>query len=124
MFRAALDAPRESWIGASGRTAMIGTMLIPGWIDGDLARHGSRGEMTSMQAQKNRPDHRSDPVDTDIGAQGRFDARSTAPAAAADPRWLKLGIAAALGVVAGTMLFATEAQGRTEGRGARRSGGR
>ena len=35
----------------------------------------------------------------------------------AEPRWLKLGIAAALGVVAGTMLFATEAQGR---RGERR----
>ena len=30
----------------------------------------------------------------------------------ADPRWFKLGIAAALGVAAGTMLFATEAQGR------------
>ncbi|MBE7245368.1 MAG: short-chain dehydrogenase, partial [Actinomycetospora chiangmaiensis] len=42
--------------------------------------------------------------------------------AAADPRWLKLGLAAALGVVAGTMLFATEAHGRTEGRGERRLG--
>ncbi|GJE11460.1 MULTISPECIES: hypothetical protein [Methylobacterium] len=34
-----------------------------------------------------------------------------APAGAAGPRWLRLGLAAALGLVAGSMLFATEAQG-------------
>ncbi|MBE7201144.1 MAG: short-chain dehydrogenase, partial [Parafilimonas terrae] len=86
------------------------------WIDGYLARHGYRGEMTSVQAQKNRPDNLYDPVDTDPGAHGRFDARATGQVVAADPRWLKLGLAAALGVVAGTMLFATEAQGRIEER--------
>ncbi|WP_370693865.1 SDR family oxidoreductase [Methylobacterium sp. NEAU K] len=116
VFRAAQDAPRELWIGASAWKAIIGTMLIPGWIDGYLARHGYRGEMTSMQAQKNRPDNLYAPVDTDPGAHGRFDARSTSHVIAADPRWLKFGIAAALGVVAGTMLFATEAQGRHQGR--------
>ena len=35
---------------------------------------------------------------------------------AADPKWLKLGLAAALGLVAGATLFATEAQGRDEAR--------
>ncbi|MGU3326186.1 hypothetical protein ACLBXJ_14055 [Methylobacterium mesophilicum] len=35
---------------------------------------------------------------------------------AADRRWLKLGIATLLGVAAGTMLFATEAQGRQAAR--------
>jgi len=114
--RAAQDAPRELWIGASAWKAILGTMLIPGWIDGYLARHGYRGEMTSVQAQKNRPDNLYEPVDTDPGAHGRFDARATAHVAAADPRWLKLGIAALLGVAAGSMLFATEAQGRRIGR--------
>ncbi|MGU3666327.1 SDR family oxidoreductase [Methylobacterium sp. A49B] len=116
VFRAAHDAPRELWIGASAWKAIVGNMLIPGWIDGYLARHGYRGEMTSMQAQKNRPDNLYDPVDTDPGAHGRFDGRATGHVAAADPRWLKLGLAAALGVVAGTMLFATEAHGQTDGR--------
>ena len=116
VFRAAQDAPRELWIGASAWKAILGTMLIPGWIDGYLARHGYRGEMTSVQAQKNRPDNLYEPVDTDPGAHGRFDARATAHVAAADPRWLKLGIAALLGVAAGSMLFATEAQGRRIGR--------
>lgn len=116
VFRAAHDAPRELWIGASAWKAIVGNMVIPGWIDGYLARHGYRGEMTSMRAQANRPDNLYDPVDTDPGAHGRFDSRSTNHVAAADPRWLKLGLAAALGLVAGTMLFATEAHGREEGR--------
>src|SRR6478735_8602928 len=120
VFRAAHDAPRELWIGASAWTAIIGNMLIPGWIDGYLARHGYRGEMTSVQAKRNRPDNLYDPVDTDPGAHGRFDARATGQVTAADPRWLKLGLAAALGLVAGTMLFATEAHGREAGRQARR----
>ncbi len=116
VFRAAHDAPRELWIGASAWKAIVGNMVIPGWIDGYLARHGYRGEMTSMRAQANRPDNLYDPVDTDPGAHGRFDSRSANHVAAADPRWLKLGLAAALGLVAGTMLFATEAHGREEGR--------
>ncbi|MDP4023518.1 SDR family oxidoreductase [Methylobacterium sp. NEAU 140] len=124
VYRAALDAPRELWIGAPAWKAILGTMLVPGWIDGYLARHGYRGEMTDVQAQKNRPDNLYEPVDTDPGAHGRFDRRARPSVAAADPRWLKFGIAAALGVVAGTMLFATEAQGRAEGRSEGRSEGR
>ncbi|MCJ2020363.1 hypothetical protein MKK84_23515 [Methylobacterium sp. E-065] len=41
-----------------------------------------------------------------------------------DPRWLKLGISTALGVVAGTMLFATEAHGRSDRRTERLPGRR
>lgn len=114
VYEAARDAPRELWIGSSAWKAIIGNMFIPGWIDGYLARHGYRGEMTSVQASKNRPDNLYDPVDTDPGAHGRFDRRSRSHVTAADPKWLKFGIAAALGVAAGTMLFATEAHGRDE----------
>lgn len=114
VYRAAHEAPRELWIGGSAWKAIIGTMLIPGWIDGYLARHGYRGEMTSVQANKNRPDNLYEPVDTDPGAHGRFDSRSRSQVTAADPKWLKVGIAAALGLAAGTMLFATEAHGRDE----------
>ncbi|WP_331313570.1 hypothetical protein [Methylobacterium mesophilicum] len=77
-----------------------------------------------MQAQMNRPDTLYPPRGTDPGAHGRFDARATGKVAAADPRWVKLGIAAALGLVAGTMLFATEAHGRVAARADRRPGRR
>jgi len=116
VYRAALDAPRELWIGGPAWKAILGNMLIPGLIDRYLARHGYNGEMTDMKAQANRPDNLYDPVDTDPGAHGRFDSRSSHHVAAADPRWLKFGIAAALGLAAGTMLFATEAHGRDEAR--------
>ncbi|WCS23222.1 hypothetical protein LOK46_18840 [Methylobacterium sp. NMS14P] len=77
-----------------------------------------------MQAPMNRPDTLYAPLVTDPGARGRFDARAAGDVAAADPRWLKLGIAAALGLVAGTMLFATEAHGRAGARTDRRPGRR
>ena len=100
VYRAAHETPRELWIGVPTWKAILGTMLIPGWIDGYLARHGYRGEMTSQAAMEGRPDNLYDPVDTDPGAHGRFDRRAVPTVPAADPRWLKLGIAAALGAVA------------------------
>jgi len=99
VYRAAHTAPRELWIGFPTYKAIIGNMIIPGWIDGYLARHGYRGEMTSQPARKNRPDNLYEPVDTDPGAHGRFDDRALFSVSAANPRWLKLGIAAALGTV-------------------------
>lgn len=120
IYRAAHDAPRELWIGAPAWKAILGNMVVPGWIDGYLARTSYEGEMTDVPAEANRPDNLYEPVDTDPGAHGRFDARAVGHVAAADPRWLKFGIAAALGIVAGTMLFATEAHGRREGSKVRR----
>ena len=116
IYAAAERAPRELWIGMSAWKAILGNMVIPGWIDGYLARHGYRGEMTSVRANRNRADNLYDPVDTDPGAHGRFDARAVSHVTAADPKWLKLGLAAALGLVAGATLFATDAQGRHDAR--------
>ncbi len=109
VYRAAHDMPRELWIGVPTWKAILGNMLVPGWIDGYLARHGYRGEMTSQAALKNRPDNLYDPVDTDPGAHGRFDRRAIPTVPAADPRWLKLAIAAALG----TLVVGTVAAART-----------
>jgi NAD(P)-dependent dehydrogenase (short-subunit alcohol dehydrogenase family) len=116
VYRAAQEAPRELWIGASAWKAIVGNMLVPGFIDGYLARRGYRGEMTSKAADRNRPDNLYDAVDTDPGAHGRFDARAHDRVVAANPRWLKLGLAGALGIMAGTMLFATRAEGEERGR--------
>jgi hypothetical protein len=69
-----------------------------------------------VKAATNRFDHLAAPVDRDPGAQGRFEGRPRAPGTTAAPRWLKLGLAAVLGVAAGTMLFPTEAQGRGRAR--------
>ena len=116
VYRAAHTSPRELWIGFPTWKAIIGNMIIPGWIDGYLARHGYQGEMTSQAALEGRPDNLYDPVDTDPGAHGRFDDRAVDTVAAADPKLLKIGLAGAFGLVAATALFASSAQGRAEGR--------
>ncbi|UMY15639.1 SDR family oxidoreductase [Methylobacterium organophilum] len=118
IIRAAFEAPRELWIGGASWKAILGNMIAPGLIDRYLATHGFRGEMTSEEAMKQRPDNLYEPVDTDPGAHGRFDDRSANRVAAADPRWLKLGLAAVLGLVGGATLFATRAEGRGLSRGA------
>ncbi|WP_342148180.1 SDR family oxidoreductase [Methylorubrum sp. SB2] len=100
VYRAAHTAPRELWIGFPTWKAIIGNMIAPGWIDRYLARHGYRGEMTSQAVRANRQDNLYEPVDTDPGAHGRFDDRALPSVSAADPRWLRLGLAAALGTVA------------------------
>ncbi|WP_267422597.1 SDR family oxidoreductase [Methylobacterium sp. GC_Met_2] len=107
VYRAAHTSPRELWIGFPTWKAIIGNMIVPGWIDGYLARHGYRGEMTNQAALEGRPDNLYGPVDTDPGAHGRFDDRALTTVPAADPRWLKLGIAAALGAaLLGTLSIA------------------
>ena len=110
IYRAARTSPRELWIGFPTWKAIIGNMLIPGWIDGYLARHGYRGEMTSQAALRGRPDNLYDAVDTDPGAHGRFDDRSVAAVSAADPKWLKLGLAGMFGLAAAAALLAAEAR--------------
>lgn len=120
VYRAALNAPRELWIGASCWQAILGNVIAPGLIDRYLAHHAETGEMTDRPAVPGRPDNLCAPVDTDPGAHGRFDARAHDRIVAADPRWLKLGIAGAIGLVAGATLFATRAEGRIAGRGVRR----
>ena len=116
VYRAAHEAPRELWIGAPAWKAILGNMIVPGWIDGYLARHVYRGEMTSQRANRDRPNNLYEPVDTDPGAHGRFDDRAIDHVMAADPKWLKLGIAAALGLAAATVLVAADKWGRDEAR--------
>ncbi|GEP09422.1 SDR family oxidoreductase [Methylobacterium gnaphalii] len=105
VYRAALDAPRELWIGTSAWTAILGNMLMPGLIDRYLGRNGYQGEMSNRAESGERPDNLFDPVDTDPGAHGRFDADASRYVVAADPAWLRVGAAAALGLAAGAALL-------------------
>jgi hypothetical protein len=65
--------------------------------------------MTSRTALRVQPDTRAASAEVDRPAPVR-------EPATAESRWLRLGLAGLLGVAAGTMLFPTRAQGRTETR--------
>jgi len=102
--RAALNPRREIWIGWSAIKAIIGQRLIPGFLDGYLAKHAWESQETNLLPPGHPRRHDQDNVDAplpgDRGAHGPFDARartfSTEPALRRSAGWLALAGAAAL----------------------------
>jgi NAD(P)-dependent dehydrogenase (short-subunit alcohol dehydrogenase family) len=105
IYRAALDAPRELWVGGPTVQAILGAMLAPGLLDRILARRAYEGQMTPEPALAGAPDNLLGPVPGGQGASGRFDARARQGVASVDPTALRAGLgaaalAAALGLAA------------------------
>lgn len=113
IYEAAEKSPRELWIGTPAWKAIFANMIAPGLLDWYLAEHAYRGEMTAKAANRDRPDNLIEPVDTDPGAHGRFDDRAAEHVTAADPRWLKLGIAAGIGGLALSIFLASRRTAET-----------
>jgi len=100
IVRAARNAPRELWIGASALKAIIGTLLLPQLADRILASEGYDGQQAQEPA-RDRPDNLFEPVPGDAGAHGRFDAQARRAVTGFNPAWLRVGAALTLlGVVA------------------------
>ena len=76
IVRAAIEAPRELWIGRSSLKAIIGALLMPSVADLVLASEGYSRQMTSASEPAGRPDNLFEPVSGDRGARGRFSNRS------------------------------------------------
>ena len=76
IFHAALRPRRELWVGWPAVKAIIGTRIVPGFIDRLLARRGYEGQHTDEPLPPGRRDNLYAPVPGDHGAHGRFDARS------------------------------------------------
>jgi NAD(P)-dependent dehydrogenase (short-subunit alcohol dehydrogenase family) len=96
IVRAALDAPRELWIGTSALKAILGSMLLPLLGDRILASEGYSGQMTTEIAPAGRRDNLFEPVPTDPGAHGRFDRSASSEVFGFNPVQLRAGIAFAL----------------------------
>ncbi|MGA0597521.1 SDR family oxidoreductase [Enterovirga sp. CN4-39] len=77
IVRAAIEAPRELWIGKPAIEAILGTMVAPSLMDRMMARRAWPGQMTEEPA-KPRPDNLFDAPPGDPGAAGRFGAHATA----------------------------------------------
>jgi NAD(P)-dependent dehydrogenase (short-subunit alcohol dehydrogenase family) len=106
VVRAALEAPRELWIGRSALKAIIGTMLAPGLGDRILSKEGYSGQLSNEPREVGRPDNMFEPPPGDPGAHGRFDSRASPTAHGFDPRWLRAAAVASLvGLVAGAFAF-------------------
>jgi hypothetical protein len=108
IVRAALEAPRELWIGRSALKAIFGGMLLPLLGDRILASEGYSGQMTAELASPDRKDNLFEPVPSDPGVHGRFDRSARRDVAGFNPVRLRAGIASALIIgIAGLVAIAS-----------------
>lgn len=97
VYWAATHRRREVWVGWPAVQAILGTRVIPGWLDRLLGRTGVDGQHTDEPLPPNRRDNLWAPVPGDHGAHGRFDGLAVGWSA---QLWLSLHRGATLGVLA------------------------
>lgn len=78
IVHAALHPRREWWVGWPAVQAIVGTRLVPGWLDRLLARRAYEGQFADEPLPPWRQDNLYHPVPGDHGARGRFDAQARA----------------------------------------------
>ncbi|HJW55629.1 MAG TPA: SDR family oxidoreductase [Burkholderiaceae bacterium] len=76
IYWAATHRRRELWVGFPAVEAIIGTRIMPGFLDRKLAREAYDGQQTDEPAAAGRRDNLYQPVPGDHGARGRFDGRA------------------------------------------------
>ena len=67
---------RELWVGLPAVEAILGTRLVPGFLDRRLAYSAYSGQHTEQPVSSRRRDNLYAPVAGDHGAHGRFDAQA------------------------------------------------
>lgn len=112
IVKAAYEAPRELWVGGPAIKAIIGSMLIPRFLDRYLGANAYEQQMSAMPASPDDPGILFAPKNEDRGARGPFDAGARGRvAAAADPVVLRIGaLAAALAALAAGIILANVAR--------------
>jgi NAD(P)-dependent dehydrogenase (short-subunit alcohol dehydrogenase family) len=101
IVKAALEAPRELWVGVPTAEAILGTMAAPAFLDRMMARRAWEGQMTDRPAAE-RPDNLFEPVEENRGPRGRFTSLSRRHAvSASEARVRGASITAALALAAG-----------------------
>ena len=76
VYWAAQHRRRELWVGWPTVLAIIGTRVVPGWLDRKLARDAYEGQLEERPVREPRADNLYAPVAGDHGAHGRFDAQA------------------------------------------------
>jgi NAD(P)-dependent dehydrogenase (short-subunit alcohol dehydrogenase family) len=114
VYRAAMEGPRELWVGMPTVKTIVGAMAVPAYLDRLLARVATDGQMSDEPAREGREDNLFEPAPGHYGAHGRFDARSREGALVIEPERARktLGLAGAavgLGALAWAVARSTRA---------------
>jgi hypothetical protein len=102
------------WVGRPAIQAILGTLVVPGWLDRFLARNGYESQLSRELADPREPGNLFAPVPGDFGAHGRFDNQSSHGSVVASGGTVRKMIAATA-VAASAGLLAV-ALGRRNGR--------
>jgi NAD(P)-dependent dehydrogenase (short-subunit alcohol dehydrogenase family) len=99
IFRASQDAPREVWLGTPSVKAIVGTMIVPGWLDQLLARKGYDAQLTSERKSATAPDNLFQSAPDGHATHGRFDDRAVPKASAFNPAVVRVVLATSAAVL-------------------------
>ncbi|MGE5470519.1 MAG: SDR family oxidoreductase [Bacteroidota bacterium] len=108
IYWAALHPRREIWVGFPAVEAILGTRILPGFLDRKLAFEAYGGQMTDQKDPPERPDNLYSPAPGDRGAHGRFDHRATTSSWElwwTTHRWTVAGVTLILLIILGILLF-------------------
>ena len=72
IYQGALSAPRELWVGRPTVKTIIGGLAMPGLTDRLAASQAYEGQMDDLPTKPSRKDNLFEPVDLEVGAEGRF----------------------------------------------------
>lgn len=76
IYWAAVHRRRELWVGWPAVQAILGTRVIPGFLDRMLAHKAYEGQEGKKPVSPQRRDNLYEPVPGDHGAHGRFDSQA------------------------------------------------
>ncbi|MBM3605848.1 MAG: SDR family oxidoreductase [Alphaproteobacteria bacterium] len=119
IHRAAIDAPREIWLGGSAVQAILGDAVAPALVDHILAGQGYSDQQTDDR-EPDRPDNLFKAMDEsrDYGAAGRFGDEARPHVGTYHPARLRAAAAAVAGVLAvgaAALVIGRTSGGRTGG---------
>ncbi len=106
ILEAAKSGEREVFVGYSTAKTILGNKMIPGWLDGYLAKTGYDGQQTDEPEDPDRKNNLWKPVPGDHGTHGDFDALAwdfSPQLWAATHGWLAWGTVALLGAGIGLL---------------------
>lgn len=94
VYQAALSRPREYWVGLSTALAIVGNMILPGFMDNFLARTAIRGQETDAPVGPARRDNLEAPITELHRTRGRFSGKSKSNALVLSGSWARVAIVA------------------------------
>nr|CAD6416931.1 short-chain dehydrogenase [Rhizobium sp. Q54] len=114
IYRAAINVPRELWVGMPTAKTIIGGLTLPGLTDWMAASQAYEGQLDQRPASASRRDNLFEPVDIDEGfREGRFADEASGSVGAISAAGAKLMLAGAgLALLAATHLLPRRRIGR------------